>query len=461
MTELTANSTQKAKAAVRDWTRGSIVQNILLLAWPVMVLGILYAANLILEMVWVGRLGASAIAGVGVAGFIVLLVVSFKTGLSIGERAMVARFIGQGDMASANRVAGQAFLVSALYGIIVFFVGAFLAGRIFSLFNLQAEVLREGTAYLRLIMMGWLTEAFWMTAFGLMQASGDVISPMKAAIVLRVINALLCPFMVLGLWIFPPLGVRGAAITYVSATGVGMVICLWMLFSGRTRLKLSLKDFFPDPKLIWRMLKIGLPGGISAIGSSFADLVLTSIMIPFGTAPLAAHNVLSRVEMFINTPGMGLGTAAGVLVGQNLGAKQPQRAVRSGWLAAAILSGFMLCCTAAVFIWARQIIGIFNTDPQMVAVGADFLRIASAGYLAAGLNNILSSNISGAGDTLPPMLISLGRLWLIMIPLAFLLTRYTSLGAYSIRWAIVISLAVGAAVYVVYFLKGRWMRKKV
>jgi Na+-driven multidrug efflux pump len=209
------------------------------------------------------------------------------------------------------------------------------------------------------------------------------------------------------------------------------------------------------------MLKIGLPGGIAAIGSSFADLVLTWIMIPFGTAPLAAHNVLSRVEMFVNTPGMGLGTAAGVLVGQNLGAKQPQRAVRSGWLATAMISGFMLFCAIAVFIWARQIISIFNTDPQMVETGANFLRIASAGYLAMGLNNILSSNISGAGDTLPPMLISLGRLWLIMIPLAVLLTRYTSLEAYGIRWAIVISLVVGAVAYLVYFLSGRWKRKKV
>lgn len=459
MTELTATSTPKV--AIRDWTQGSIVQNILLLAWPVMVLGVLYAANLILEMIWVGKLGAPSIAGVGVAGFIVLLVVSFKTGLSMGERAMVARFVGQGDLASANRVAGQAFLVSSIYGIIVFFIGAFLAGPIFSLFNLQTEVVQEGTAYLRLIMMGWLTEAFWMTAFGLMQASGDVISPMKAAIVLRIINALLCPFLVLGWWIFPRLGVQGAAITYVSATGVGMVITMWMLFTGRTRLKLSLKDFSPDLKLVWRMLKIGLPGGIAAIGSSFADLVLTWIMIPFGTAPLAAHNVLSRVEMFINTPGMGLGTAAGVLVGQNLGSKQPQRAARSGWLAAAIVSGFMLFCAITVFIWARQIIGIFTTDPQMVSVGADFLRIASAGYLAMGLNNILSSNISGAGDTLPPMLISLGRLWVIMIPLAVLLTRNTSLGAFGVRWSIVISLAVGAAAYLVYFLKGRWMRKKV
>jgi Na+-driven multidrug efflux pump len=209
------------------------------------------------------------------------------------------------------------------------------------------------------------------------------------------------------------------------------------------------------------MLKIGLPGGISAIGSSFADLVLTWIMIPFGTAPLAAHNVLSRVQMFVNTPGMGLGTAAGVLVGQNLGAKQPHRAARSGWLATAMVSGIMLFFAIAIFIWARQIIGIFNTDPQMVETGANFLRIASAGYIAIGLINILSSNISGAGDTLPPMIISLGMLWVIMIPLAIVLSRYTSLEVYGIRWSIVISFMVGAVAYLVYFLSGRWKRKKV
>jgi Na+-driven multidrug efflux pump len=126
-----------------------------------------------------------------------------------------------------------------------------------------------------------------------------------------------------------------------------------------------------------------------------------------------------------------------------------------------MMSGIMLFCAIAISIWARQIISIFNTDPQMVETGANFLRIAAAGYIMLGLINIFSSNISGAGDTLPPMIISLGMLWIIMIPLAVVLSRYTPLEVYGVRWSIVISFVVGAVAYLVYFLSGRWKRKKV
>jgi putative MATE family efflux protein len=432
-----------------------------LLAWPVMVLGVLYAVNLILEMIWVGKLGAASIAGVGVAGFVVLLVVSIKTGLSAGERAMVARLVGQGDTAAANRVAGQAFIISAIYGAIITLFGIFLAKPIFSLFNLQPETVNEGAAYLRIVLAGWLTEAFWMTSFGIMQASGDSVTPMKIAVVIRILNGVLCPFLVLGWWIFPRLGVSGAAITYITITGVGMIICFWVLFSGRTRLRLSWNDFSPDFSLIWRIMKIGIPGSISALGKTFADLVLTWIIIPFGTAPLAAHNVLARIEMFISTPGMGFGTASGVLVGQNLGAGRPERAARSGWLAMGVVSGIMAVFAIVLFIWAPEIISLFNTDPDLVKTGVNFLRIAAVGYLAMSITSILQSNITGSGDTLPPMIISLGMLWVVMIPLALVLSRYTSLEVLGVRWAIVICFVVGAVAYLLYFWSGRWKRKKV
>jgi putative MATE family efflux protein len=457
------NSSPPGKKAVaaRDWTRGSIIQNILLLSWPVIILGVLYSANMLLEMIWVGKLGPASIAGVGVAGFMVLLVVSVKNGLGSGERAMVARYVGGADLAAANRVAGQAFLISTVYGLLVAVIGIFFSRPIFGLFGLQAEAVSEGALYLRIILSGWLTEAFWMTSFSVMQASGDSITPLKVAIVIRAVNAALCPFLVLGWWIFPRLGVSGAAITYITATGLGMCICLWVLFTGRTRLRLTLSDFYPQPQIIWRILKIGLPSSISGLGKAFGDLVLTSFMIPFGTLALASHNLLARIELFINTPGMGLGTAGSVLIGQNLGAGKPAQAAKSGWSATALAEGFMIVCAVILLVWAENIIGLFNVDPALVQTGVSFLRIAVAGYLGMCIVNMLQSCISGSGDTLAPMLISLAMLWIVQLPLAFLLSRFTDLGVFGIRWAIVISFGVGAIAYLVYFRAGRWKHKKV
>ncbi len=445
----------------KDWTRGSIILNLLLLSWPVIMLGALYTVNLILEMIWVGRLGPASIAGVGVGGFVVLLVVSMKTGLGFGERAMIARYIGGGDLAAANRIAGQSFVISIVYGIIVLAAGLLFTQPLFGLFGLEADAVAEGVAYLRLILSGWLTEAIWITSFSVMQASGDSITPLKIAIVIRIVNAGLCPFLVLGWWIFPQMGVTGAAITYITTTGLGMFLCLWVLFSGKTRLRLCLRDFYPDLHIIWRILKIGIPSSVSGLSKAFGDLVMVSFMIPFGTLALAAHNLLSRIEMFINTPGMGMGTGASVLVGQNLGAGQPAQAAKSGWMATGLVAGFMIICSLILLVWAEKIIGLFNVEPDLVKTGVSFLRIAVAGYLGMCIVNILQNSISGAGDTLVPMIISLSMLWLIQLPLAYLLSRFTDMGALGVRWAIVTGFLVGALAYAAYFRAGRWKRKKL
>jgi putative MATE family efflux protein len=261
--------------------------------------------------------------------------------------------------------------------------------------------------------------------------------------------------------IFPRLGVAGAAAAYIITTGLGMFICLWVLFSGRTRLRLTPGDFKPDFKTIRRILKIGLPASAMGLGKAFGDLVLAGIIVPFGTLALAAHNLISRIEGLINTPGMGLGNAASVLVGQNLGARQPRQAARSGWFATGMVAAFMIICAIVLLLWAENIIGLFNNDPHLIQLGSIFLRIAVVGYLGMSVVYVMQNCISGSGDTLPPMLITLAMLWIIQLPLAIVLSRYTDLGVYGVRWAIVISFIVGAVALGTYFWRGRWKHKRV
>jgi Na+-driven multidrug efflux pump len=165
--------------------------------------------------------------------------------------------------------------------------------------------------------------------------------------------------------------------------------------------------------------------------------------------------------MFLFMPAWGLGMAAGVLVGQNLGAQQPARAERSGWLAAAIVEGFIVICSTAILIWAEAFVHIFSSNPGVVSIGATFLRIATAGYIVMGLTAVLQQCISGSGDTIPPMLVSIATMWLIQLPLAYFLSHFTSLQVYGVRWAIVGGTVINTIAYTIYFRLGRWKRKMV
>jgi putative MATE family efflux protein len=271
----------------------------------------------------------------------------------------------------------------------------------------------------------------------------------------------LCPFLVFGWWIFPALGVSGAAITNVISQSVGMALGFWVLFCGQSRLRLTIRNIHLDRNIIWRIVKIGIPASVMTMERTFGHLVLMWIMVPFGTLAVAGHILCQRIEMILFMPTMGLGVGSGVLVGQNLGAHQPERAERSGWLATGLAEGFMVACSIAILLWAEGIISIFNSEPDVIGVASIFLSIAAAGYLMLGFYAVLSHCISGAGDTVPPMLVTLLNFWLVQIPLASLLPRITNLGAYGVRWAMVAGMVLGSIAYIIYFRLGWWKRKKV
>ena len=445
----------------RDWTKGSIFRNLLSLSWPMIVSNSLNMVGPTVDMVWVGRLGAAEIAAVGVAGIAVMLVQSALMGLFMGLRAMVARFIGAGDEDNANRVVQQALVVGAVSSIILAIIGIFFAEGILTLVGLAPDVIDLGAAYLRIQFIGMVALSFRMMTDGTMQASGDTMTPMKIAFAFRVLHVALSPFLIFGWWIFPRLGVSGAALTNVISQSLGTGLGFWILMTGRSRLRLSFRRFRLNPGIIWRMIRVGLPASVMGMQMNLGQFILMSVIAPFGTLAVAAHSLNQRIEMFLFMPAWGLGMAAGVLVGQNLGAQQPARAERSGWLAAAIVEGFIVICSTAILIWAEAFVHIFSSNPGVVSIGATFLRIATAGYIVMGLTAVLQQCISGSGDTIPPMLVSIATMWLIQLPLAYFLSHFTSLQVYGVRWAIVGGTVINTIAYTIYFRLGRWKRKRV
>ncbi|MDP2729680.1 MAG: MATE family efflux transporter [Dehalococcoidales bacterium] len=449
-------------ARSRDWTKGSTGRNLLVLSWPVWVHEVFFQGTQILDMIWVGRLGVASVAGLGVATIVIRVGNSAVRGLSIGARAMVARFVGAGDDEGAIHAARQVLIVSAAFGTVMAAIAVPLAGPVLRFLGLMPEVVAEGTLYLRIMFLSWIPYSLWMVAYGgILHASGDTVNPMRITIFIRSVWMVLSPSFIFGWWIFPRLGVAGAAMATLVSQCLAIALALWVLFSGKSRLKLTLEGLRFDTNIIWRAVKVSLPAAVQDMQRSFGNLVLTRLMIPFGTVAVAAHSLANRVDMMISPVNIALGRGAGVLVGQNLGAGYAERAERSGWLGAAFNEVFVIGGSVVILLWAEGIVRLFSSDPELVGLTAVFLRIAAAGYLVNGFEMILQQSIASAGDTVPPLLVSLVTIWLVQLPLAFLLPRVTALGVYGVRWAMVISLVLGAIVYSIYFRLGRWKRKKL
>jgi putative MATE family efflux protein len=382
-------------------------------------------------------------------------------GLTTGMRALIARFIGAKDMELANRVAQQAIVVSMIYSIIIAIVGVFYSEEIVSLVTKDADIISVGAAYLQIQFIGGATMSFRMMMDSIMQASGDAMNPMQIAIVFRIFHIILCPFMIFGWWIFPELGVRGAAYTSVISQSLGVVLGLRVLFGARSRLHLTFKGFRFDLGIIWRIVRIGFPALISGIQRNLNQFILQRFLAPYGTIVLAAHTISQRLEMLIMMPAMAVGMGAGVLAGQNLGAKQPERAERSAWLGVGITEVFAILAGLVLFIWTTPVIRIFNNDPTLDETATQFLHIAIVGWLFIGFMFVLMNSLQGVGDTVPTMIISIITTWFITIPFAYFLPKWTNWGVIGIRWAMTASTVVGGVANIIYFRTGRWKTRRV
>jgi len=475
----------------KDWTQGSIVGNLLRLSWPMVVSSTLMMIGPTIDMIWVGKLGSASVAGVGVAGIAVQLVMGAMMGLAMGMRALIARSIGARDVDSANHVAQQAFVISGGFAILMAVIGIFLAEQILGIFGLEPEVMVEGSNYLRIQFIGMAAVSFRIVVEGVMQSSGDAVTPMVTAIIYRLVHVVLSPLLIFGLWIFPEMGVTGAALTNVISQSIGVALALWYLLNGRSlsfigrsgqdevgrptgsryfwwiprigpsRLRLSFKNFRFDIATIRRIVRIGAPAMVSGMQRTLGQFILMIFVSPFGTFAVAAHSIVQRIEMVLFIPGMAFGQAAGVLAGQNLGAGKPERAERSAWISLMISEGVLITCSAVLLVWPSQVVSIFNSEPGLLEIAITYVRIAITGYVLMGFTSTLMNVLSGAGDTVPPMIFSLITAWGVQLPLAFFLPKVGDLGVYGVRWAISSGLIVGSVFFLAYFRTGRWKRKRV
>jgi putative MATE family efflux protein len=444
----------------RDLTEGSIPKNLAHLAWPQVVESVVNVTDQLADLVWAGRLGAESVAGLGVAQTYVQVARTGRQGLDTAMRAMVARAIGAGDIARANHVALQAFTLSGGFSLLMVLVGVFLTEPLLRLLSVPESVIAAGADYMRWNFVGTGAVAFRMMSGAALQASGDTLTPMKATMVSRVLHVGLSPAFVFGWWLFPEWGLVGTAVANTIAQGAGVGMNFRALFTGTSRLHLTLAGYKPDFPLLWRLIKTGAPASVTSAERAFAQLVLVGLVAPYGATTLAAFALTRRIEMLSHVGAGGIGQSTGVMVGQNLGAGKADRARKSVlWgLVYVNISTFVAC--ALMFVFPREFLSFFNDDPELLDVAVKWLQIALVGYLVMGMGMVFMQSYNTAGDTLVPMIVTLISIWGIQQPLAIVLPDL-GLDQYGIAWAIVAAMAARLLIYVPYFFSDRWERVRL
>ena len=451
----------RSEYATRDLTSGSIPRNLWFLAWPHTVEGVLRILDHVVDLALAGVFSYRHIAGMGAAQQFSQVGFTARMGLDIGMRAMVARAVGMGDMPLANRVVLQAAFLAAVYGVGMAIIGLVFTEVLLGLLGISEGVIAEGAAYMRVTFIAQAPVAFQVLAAHALGASGDTLTPMKASILMRATHIALSPILMFGLLGAPQLGLPGAAFANMISQIIAAAILLWVLFSGTSRLKLTLRGYRLEWPILREILRVGLPASVTGMERSFSQLLLMALIAPFGDAAVALFALSRRIEMFSHGSSQGLAQASGTIVGQSIGRGRPERARQTVLWAGGYALALNVVLSLLIATFPIAILSIFTRDPELLDLGRPWLLIQAIGYTAVGLGMVASHSFQTAGATVYVMLVTLGTMWGIEIPLAVLLSRFTDLGPYGLAWAMVASMVARPILYVPYFFAGRWLRVRL
>lgn len=446
----------------RDFTAGPILPALIILAIPMILEMAMEALFAIVDTFFVAKLGAAAVAVVGLTESVLALIYAVGVGLSIGATAMVARRVGEKDLEGAARTATHAIYLGIIVSVVMGVAGIILAPNIFRLLGAEQEVIDIGLPFMQLMYGTCGVIVFLFLLNGIFRGAGDAAIALRVLVIANGLNIILDPLLIFGVWLFPELGITGAALATVIGRGVGVAYAAYRLFgSSNGRLHIRREHWRLDPKLVWSMVSVAGPAIIQFLVTTATWSVLVTIVAAFGSVAIAGYQIGMRVFLFLLLPIVGLANAAATLVGQNLGAKNPQRAERSVWIAGGWAAGILGVLGLVFILFSTAIVHLFTTEPEVARYGADCLRIIGYGYAFYGLAIVTESAFNGAGDTWTPTYINLGVLWAFEIPLAWLLSVHYGFGPQGVFWAITIAFSIWTVVAALLFKRGKWKLKAV
>jgi putative MATE family efflux protein len=445
----------------RDLTVGSIPRLIWQLAIPTVfsLLGI--TVNNFIDGVWVGRLGPQALAAIAPSAFVIWLIISVMDIVPVGLVAIISRYHGEKSLAKASETS-QKMIQFTVFGSIVFMViGLSISRYILSFVGVSAEVARLGNIYLQVLACGLPAFFIAEALFGIFRAVGDTTIPMKATLISVGVNLVLDPLMIFGIGPFPKMGIGGAALATILAHYISLAWVIYIIHRGRLPFKIFAPRLLPfDFSLIWKVIKIGIPLSISGVVFSAVYLALSHIGAPYGDFVVASFRVGQLCESVSFMVCFGFGQAAASMVGQNLGANQPQRARQSAWAAIGIVSAFTITFSLLFSLFAETITSAFTSDIPTTTAAVYYLKIIALSQLFMGFEFVFECVFSGAGNTIPPMVVSIiGTL--IRVPLALFLVGPMGVGYPGLYWAITISTFIKGTWITAWFGFGKWAHKKI
>jgi putative MATE family efflux protein len=449
------------RGSEHDYTQGPIGRAIFLLAIPMVIEMSMESVFAVVDIFFVGKLGPAAVATVGLTESLMVVIYTVAMGLSIGVTATVARRIGEKDSDGAARAAVQSLLLGLTLSVLLGIVGAIFAPQLLTLMGADADVLAVGTGYAR-VSLGANSAVFLLFLINAaFRGAGDAAVAMRVLVLGNAINIVLDPLLIFGIGPFPELGVTGAAWATAIGRAIGFGWALWHLGKGEGNLHVHKHHVGLEPETMVSIAKLSGWGTFQVALSSMSWIGLVRIMALFGANAMAGYTIAIRILLFALMPAFGVGAAAATMVGQALGAENPDRAEQSVWTAAR-LNMIVLGLTGILFlIFAPAIVGWFTQDAAVHATAVFGLRAMSVGFPLYALGMVLEQSFNGAGDTKTPSWINFWVFWALQIPLAWYLARYTALGEKAVFIAVPIAYGALACVSALLFRRGTWKGRVV
>ncbi|MEX2116980.1 MAG: MATE family efflux transporter [Bacteroidota bacterium] len=456
---------QDLKNAIRgteaDYTQIGMGRAVFLLAVPMILELIMESTFAVVDIYFVGTLGASAVATVGLTETYLFLLYSVAMGLAMAVTAVVARRIGEKDYDHAGISAVQAILIAMFVSVPFAFAGIFFARDLLAIMGADAWTLEHGYPYMQWMLGGNVVVMLLFIINAIFRGAGDAAIAMRVLWLANGLNLILDPALIYGWGPFPEMGIEGAAIATNLGRGVGVAAQLWVLFRGGKHLRSVRAHLRVDWNVIGRILRTSLGGIGQMIVAMTSWIFVMRIIAEFGSAAVAGATIALRIMMFTMMPAWGMSNAVATLVGQNLGAGKPDRAERSVWVTGFWNMLFLVCVAVVYFNFSESLVGLFSDDAEVITIGGKWLVIVSYSYFVYGWWMVAVQAFNGAGDTSTPTKINLVFFWLIEIPLSYFMAKTLEMGYTGVFWAIFIAETSVGLFTLWLFTRGGWKNVQV
>ncbi len=444
----------------QDFTKGDLNRAIFLLAIPMILEMCMESLFGVVDAFFVSRLGADAMATVGLTESLLTLVFGVAIGLSMSTTAFVARRIGEHDNEGASDAAVQSIIIGVLVSLVVGIIGVSNAPSLLHLMG-STKAVEANALYTRIIMGGSAAIFLLFLINAIFRGAGDAALAMRTLWLANIINIILDPCLINGWGPFPRLGVVGAAVATTTGRSIGVLYQLWQLGSTKNRITVRRSQVRLNPAVMWRLVRVSITGILQFLVATASWIALVRIVSVFGSAVVAGYTIAVRLLIFTILPSWGFSNSAATLVGQNLGAHQPERAEQAVYRTAWLNMLYMGIVEVLFVFFPRLFVGFFTQDPLVLQSGTNCLRLIGLAFLTYAWGMVLTQAFNGAGDTFTPTLINLFAFWLVQIPVAYVLAIRQSMGPSGAFWAVPIADVCFTIVALVVFRRGTWKKQMI